>query len=65
MDNGKFLVRVVYGDKPQSTPALPAEIPIVDDETLVHQGVGAFLKVFYGIQQRGEAAPSHAKNCPT
>lgn len=64
IDNGKVLVRVVYGDKPQSTPALPAEIPIADDQTLVRQGVGAFLKVFDDIKRRDEAALSHAQDLP-
>ena len=65
IDNGKVLVRVVYGDKPQVAPVLPAEIPIaVDDQTLVRQGVGAFLKVFNDIQRRGEAAPAYAQKLP-
>jgi hypothetical protein len=64
IDNGKVLVRVVYGDKPQSTPALPAAIPVVDDQTLVHEGVGAFLKVFDDIQQRDEATQSPVQKLP-
>lgn len=64
IDNGKVLVRVVYGDSPQSIPVLPAEIPVVDDQALVHQGVGAFLKVFDDIKQRNEAAPIHARKLP-
>lgn len=31
-------------------------LPIVDDHLLVHQGVGAFLKVFDDIKLRDEAA---------
>jgi hypothetical protein len=64
IDNGKVLVRVVYGDKPQPTPALTAEIPIADDQTLVRQGVGAFLKVFDDIKRRDEAALFHAQDLP-
>ena len=64
IDNGKVLVRVVYGDRPQSTPALPAEIPMVDDQSLMHQGVGAFLKVFDDIKKRNEAAPIQAHKLP-
>jgi hypothetical protein len=64
IDNGKVLVRVVYGDKPQSTPALPSETPTVDDQTLVRQGVGAFLKVFDDIKRRDEAALFHAQDQP-
>lgn len=64
IDNGKVLVRVVYGDSPHPVPALPAEIPIVSDQTLVHQGVGAFLKVFDDIKLRDEAASLDAQNLP-
>jgi len=64
IDNGKVLVRVVYGDSPRSTPALPAEIPTVDDQTLVRQGVGAFLKVFDDIKRRDDAALFHAQVRP-
>jgi hypothetical protein len=65
IDNGKVLVRVVYGEQPQIAPVLPAEIPIaVDDQTLVRQGVGAFLKVFNDIQRRDEVAPAYAKKLP-
>jgi hypothetical protein len=57
IDNGKLLVRVVYSDNPQfsSAPAPPVETTI-DDHTLVHQGVGAFLKVFDDIKLREDAA---------
>jgi len=56
IDNGKLLVRVVYGDNPQTVPAPPIDIAMVDDHTLVHQGVGAFLKVFDDIKLRDDAA---------
>jgi hypothetical protein len=56
IDNGKLLVRVVYRDAPQSMPAPPIDIAEVDDHTLVHQGVGAFLKVFDDIKLRDDAA---------
>jgi hypothetical protein len=64
VDNGKVLVRVVYGDNPQSTPALPADNATVDDHTLVHEGVGAFLKVFDDIKLRGDAALLYQRNLP-
>ena len=64
VDNGKVLVRVVYGDNPQSTPALPAENATVDDHALVHEGVGAFLKVFDDIKLRGDAALLYQRNLP-
>lgn len=64
VDNGKVLVRVVYGDNPQSTSALPAENATVDDHTLVHEGVGAFLKVFDDIKLRGDAALHYEQSLP-
>ena len=64
VDNGKVLVRVVYGENPQSTPALPADSATVDDHTLVRQGVGAFLKVFDDIKLRGDAALPYEQNLP-
>ena len=56
IDNGKLLVRVVYSDTPQSMTAPPVDIAMVDDHTLVRQGVGAFLKVFDDIKLRDNAA---------
>ena len=65
IDNGKLLVRVVYSDKPQSAPVPPVDIAKVDDHTLVHQGVGAFLKVFDDIKLRDDAALElSAQNLP-
>jgi hypothetical protein len=64
VDNGKVLVRVVYGDNPQSTSALPAENTTVDDHALVHEGVGAFLKVFDDIKLRGDAALHYEQSLP-
>jgi hypothetical protein len=55
VDNGKLLVRVVYSDNEQSVPVPPVD-PAMDDHTLVHQGVGAFLKVFDDIKLRDDAA---------
>jgi len=57
IDNGKLLVRVVYNDPPQPvTVAVPADSVVIDDHTLVHDGVGAFLKVFDDIKLKDEAA---------
>jgi hypothetical protein len=56
LEKGKLLVRVVYNDNPASLPAPPVDIAMVDDHTLVRQGVGAFLKVFDDIKLRDEAA---------
>src|SRR4030095_8730623 len=54
-DNDKLLVRVVYSDIQQSMPAPPVDRAMVDDHALVHQGVGAFLKVFDDIKLRDDA----------
>jgi hypothetical protein len=56
IDNGKLLVRVVYGDNPKSIPAPPANVGVGDDQTLVREGVGAFLKVFDDIKLRDDIA---------
>jgi hypothetical protein len=64
IDNGKLLVRVVYGDNTQSVPSLPADSAKVDDHTLVRQGVGAFLKIFDDIKLRDDAALLYAQNLP-
>ena len=53
IDNEKLLVRVVYSEKLQT---VPADIATVDDHTLVHEGVGAFLKVFDDIKLRDDAS---------
>jgi len=56
IEKDKLLVRVVYSDNPPSSPVPPVDAAIVDDHLLVHQGVGAFLKVFDDIKLRDEAA---------
>ena len=52
IEDGKLLVRVVYSDNRPSIPALPVDVA---DQTLVQQGVGAFLKVFDDIKLRDDA----------
>jgi len=65
VENGKLLVRVVYSDNPPSMPAPPVDVAMVDDQTLVRQGVGAFLKVFDDIKLREDAALQlSAQNLP-
>ena len=65
IDNGKLLVRVVYSDTPQPAPTPPVDIATVDDQTLVREGVGAFLKVFDDIKLREDAAVQlSAQNLP-
>ena len=65
IDNGKLLARIVYSDNPPSMPAPPVDIPVVDDHSLVRQGVGAFLKVFDDIKLRDDAASQlSAQNLP-
>jgi len=56
MEKDKVLARVVYSDNHPSVPAPPVKIASVDDQTLVRQGVGAFLKVFDDIKLRDDAA---------
>jgi hypothetical protein len=62
IDNGKPLFRVAYSDNPQPVPDPPAAL--ADDQTLVHQGVGAFLKVFDDIKLRDDAAQISAQSPP-
>jgi hypothetical protein len=56
IDNGKLLVRVVYGENPESAPASPVDIAMVDDHMFVRQVVGAFMKVFDDIKLKDDAA---------
>lgn len=56
IDNGKLLVRVVYSEGPQPAPVPPVTTSQVDDQTLVDEGVGAFLKIFDDIKLRDDAA---------
>jgi hypothetical protein len=62
-DGDKLFVGVVYKDKPvptwikpQTKPAPPFIGEIVNDHTLVSQGVTAFLKVFDDIRLKENAA---------
>jgi hypothetical protein len=64
IDNGKPLFRVAYSDNPQPVPDPPVDTAIADDQTLVHQGVGAFLKVFDDIKLRDDAAQVAAQSLP-
>ena len=59
IDNGKILARVVYDKTPQSVPVPPLDIAAVDDHARVHEGVGAFLKVFDDIKLRDDAVIPH------
>lgn len=59
LEGDRLFVRVVYSDKlvPEvAEPQIASEPLIVDDHTLVHQGVGAFLKVFDDIKLKDDAA---------
>ncbi len=65
IDNGKLSVRVVYGDTPQSVPALPVDIAVLDDRSFARQVAGAFLKVFDDIKLKDEAVLQlSAQNLP-
>jgi len=56
VDNGKLLARVAYGDALRPTPVEHVDNPPPDDQTLAHEGVGAFLKIFDDIKLRDDAA---------
>lgn len=65
IENGNVLARVVYSDNPPSMPAPPVDIAMVDDHTLVRQGVGAFLKVFDDIRLKDDPVlQSSTQNLP-
>jgi hypothetical protein len=64
IDNGKLLVRVVYSDHPQSVPAPPIDIAMVDDHTLVYKSVGALLKVLDDIKLRDDDAVQFSAQNP-
>ncbi len=71
LDGNKLFVRVVYDDKPLPEAMEPQIIPVpivatgIDDQALVRQGVGAFLKVFDDIKLRDDdALKLAAKNPP-
>lgn len=66
VDDGKLLVRVVYDKAIQSTPVPPVEeVAAIDDHARVHEGVGAFLKIFDDIKLRDDvASPQPAKALP-
>lgn len=65
IENGKLLVRVVYSDTTPSSPTPPVDVAMVDDQSRVRQGVGAFLKVFDDIKLRDDAAAQlSAQNLP-
>jgi hypothetical protein len=55
IDNGKLMVRVVYGDAPEPASVLPVDIAMLDERTFVRQVAGAFLKVFDDIKLRDDA----------
>jgi hypothetical protein len=71
LDGDKLFVRVVYDEKPVPEAMEPQVIPvpiittgIIDDQALVRQGVGAFLKVFDDIKLREDDALRLATKTP-
>ncbi len=55
IDNGKLMVRVVYGDTPEPAPVSPVDAAMLDERTFVRQVAGAFLKVFDDIKLKDDA----------
>ena len=72
LDGDKLFVRVVYSDSPLPEAKIPQNVPTpilcvepIDDQALVREGVGAFLKVFDDIQLREDASLHFsARNLP-
>ena len=71
LDGDRLLVRVAYNDmlvpevvEQHIAPAPRIAPESVDDQALVRQGVGAFLKVFDDIKLRDDAAQISALNLP-
>lgn len=71
LDGDRLRVGVVYNDEsvpglmnPQTMQAPPIIVEIVDDQTLVSQGVGAFLKVFDDIKLKDAASNLSAQGLP-
>jgi hypothetical protein len=69
LEGDRLFARVVYSNKaapemlePQTMPAPLIAADKVNDQTLVHRGVGAFLKVFDDIKLRDDVAS--AQNQP-
>jgi len=71
LDGDKLFVRVVYDNKPlagvtqpqiTSSPTVAADV--VDDHALVHQAVGAFLKVFDDIKLRDDLIQNSPQSLP-
>jgi len=56
IDQGKLVMRVVYDKTPRPASAPPVDEALVDDHALVHEGVGAFIKVFDDIKLRKDVA---------
>lgn len=56
VDNGKVMVRVVFGDTHQPVPAPPVDTVALNDNRFMSQVAGAFLKVFEDIKLRDDAA---------
>jgi len=71
LEENELFARVIYDDKPlveilrpKVTPSPTVAADVVDDHELVHQGVGAFLKVFDDIKLRDDLAQNSVQNPP-
>lgn len=56
VDNGKIMVRVVFGDIHPPVPVPPVDAVILNDNRFMRQVAGAFLKVFEDIKLKDDAA---------
>ncbi|MCB0104009.1 MAG: hypothetical protein H6635_08195 [Anaerolineales bacterium] len=54
VDNGKLMVRVVFGDDQQSAQIPPGDTAIMNDNRFMRQVAGAFLKIFEDIKLRDD-----------
>lgn len=56
VDNGKVMVRVVFGESLRPDPLPPVDTVTLNDNRFMRQVAGAFLKVFEDIKLRDDAA---------
>lgn len=72
LEGDQLFARVVYSNRPAAhavePPGIPVSLPhndIVDDQALVHRGLGSFLKVFDDIKLKDDATDVQPSTPPT